>query len=84
MPKFFFSCEGYNNFADETGTELPDLATARQEAVRLAGQLMDDHPREISEASRWRVIVRSDVGETLFAIQFSFEINAADGTQGST
>ena len=42
MPRYFFHVDNGEFIPDETGTELPDLYAARREAVRSAGEMIDD------------------------------------------
>ena len=67
MPRYFFNCEGAQNFRDAEGTELPDLHAARIEAVRNAAEVMQDHPKAFSGQPRWRIFVTDEVGATVFA-----------------
>ena len=44
MPRFHFNVRDGSDLPDTDGTELPDLRTARHEAVKLAGRLLLDEP----------------------------------------
>jgi hypothetical protein len=37
MPRYYFNVIDGKNIVDDEGVELPDAATAKKEAVRLAG-----------------------------------------------
>jgi hypothetical protein len=42
MPVYFFHIDNGEFIPDETGTELPDLHAAQLEAVRSAGQMIEE------------------------------------------
>ena len=42
MPRYFFHVDNGEFIPDETGTDLPDLQAARREAVRAAGEMIDE------------------------------------------
>jgi hypothetical protein len=72
MPRFFFHVvDGYESL-DTEGTDLPDLATARNEAVTMSGQILRDGGGETLWAGTpWRLWVTDDTGATLFTLRFS-------------
>jgi hypothetical protein len=52
MPRFHFNVRDGSDLRDRDGTELPDLRTARREAVKLAGRLLLDEPDREPPLSR--------------------------------
>ncbi|OBQ82383.1 DUF6894 family protein [Mesorhizobium japonicum] len=48
MPRYFFHVDNCEFIPDQAGIDLPDLNAARREAVRAAGQMIDD-----SQQSFW-------------------------------
>ena len=51
--------------------ELPNLATAKCEAVRYAGRLLCDGAREFWDTGDFMMTVTDEKGLTLFTLQFS-------------
>ena len=77
MPNYFFHSEDGHLEIDEVGTELPDAAAARVEAVRFAGALLLDRPQAVWESSRWRLLVTDERRAVLFAVEVATAIGAA-------
>ena len=71
MPVYHFNVQDGSNIPDPDGTELPDLDTARNEAVKLAGRLLMDQPKTFWEGSEWHVEVTDDTGLLLFRLDFT-------------
>ena len=68
MPRFFFHrADGVFDHDDE-GTELPDLAAARIEAVRFAAEFMKDKPQEVWKGHNFRIEVSDDQGMLLCTV----------------
>ena len=70
MPVYHFNVKDGSEIPDPDGTELPDLHTARKEAVKLAGRLLLDDPETFWEGSEWHVEVTDDSGLLLFRLDF--------------
>jgi hypothetical protein len=70
VPRFHFNVRDGTNIPDPDGTELPDLKSARKEAVKLAGRLLLDEPDSFWEGSDWHVEVTDDRGVILFRLDF--------------
>ena len=78
MPRYFFHFEDGQVSLDEDGTDCPDLACAREEALATAGQMLRDTASSESfwSGQPWRLWVTdgpSGSGETLFTLRFSAE-----------
>jgi hypothetical protein len=70
MPVYHFHVRDGANIPDPDGTELPDLRSARVEAVKLAGRLLMDEPDSFWEGSNWHLEVTDDSGIALFRLDF--------------
>ena len=75
MPRFHFHSEGDRICMDLTGAELPDMAAAREEAVRRTGQELTAHAAEAVRERNWRMLVACEDG----GVRFSVEVSTADG-----
>ena len=69
MPRYFFSCEGAETFTDNVGTDLPDDAAARLQAVTNAAEVLRDKPHQFTDSPLWRVFVTDQQGRTVFALK---------------
>ena len=77
MPRFFFHLRDGESIDDPDGMYLPDMHTARLEAVRSARDIMaEDVRRGHLELSHW-IEVTDEQGEAIFALPFreAVEIN---------
>lgn len=71
MPLFHFNvCDGFD-LPDVDGTELPDLRTARREAVRLAGRLLPEEADKFWDGQEWKLEVTDHAGLILFRLDFT-------------
>jgi hypothetical protein len=59
MPRFFFQVEGP---PDDWGTELPDLAAAKCEAVRYAGRLICEEAERFWDTADFAMTVTDENG----------------------
>lgn len=71
MPRYFFDSEDGNVERDDVGTELPDVAAAKVEAMRYAGAIVADRPDELAATGRFRVVVRDQDGNTVARIHIT-------------
>jgi hypothetical protein len=69
MPRYFFNVEN-SSTVDDDGTELPDLATAKCEAVKLAGRMICDASNTFWDTQEINMIVTDERGMTLFLLDF--------------
>jgi hypothetical protein len=60
VPRFFFHHTDGKFDPDNEGTEFPDLATARVEAVRYAAELVRDRPDEVWAGDTFRIEVSDE------------------------
>ena len=77
MPRFYFHIEDDQTHIDQIGVELPDLPTARDEAVRAAGQILrNGAAKSLWSGKPWRMWVTLSpfvAEKPLFVIRFSAE-----------
>jgi hypothetical protein len=75
MPRFFFHIDDGWTHIDQVGVELPDLETARDEAVSAAGQIVrDGAAKNLWSGKPWRMWVTQSPLATekpLFVLRFS-------------
>ena len=68
MPRFFFHRTDGTFDPDNEGTDFPDLATARSEAIRFAAETVRDDPEEVWAGDTFRVEVSDAEGMLLCTI----------------
>lgn len=68
MPRYFFDTQDGQAVADAEGVELPNLAAAEIEAVRLAGELLREHAEEFWRSRVFSVSVTDQHGVGQFVI----------------
>ena len=68
MPRYFFHISDGRFIRDDEGTVLPNVATARREAIRMAGTLLHDEDDETWPDGRWDVTVTDGGGQTQFIL----------------
>ena len=75
MPRFYFHIDDGWTHIDQVGVELPDLETARDEAVSAAGQILrDGAAKNLWSGKPWRMWVtqsRFANEKPLFVLRFS-------------
>ena len=67
MPRFYFDLQ---DFEDHVGVALPDEASARQYAMRLAGDVIRDTQLDDYGRHYWRLDVREGVSKRLISMVF--------------
>ena len=70
MTRYFFNVEDSVGSPDDEGTELEGLATAKCEAVKLAGRVIIDAARSFWEKGDWKMTVTDESGLLLFSLLF--------------
>jgi hypothetical protein len=68
MSIYYFNVDDGLSNPDIEGSDLPDLDTARMEAVRRSGALLQDHAREFWRNRGWKLIVTDAVGMVMFTL----------------
>jgi hypothetical protein len=71
MPRFHFNVYDGVDAPDCDGTELPDWDTAREEAIRLSGELLRDSAKQMALGEDWRMEVTDETGLILFRLDFT-------------
>jgi hypothetical protein len=70
MPLYHFHIHDGVSTPDVEGTELGNVEQAREQAVRLAGELLCMHPRAFWQGDEWVMEVTDHDGLMLFTITF--------------
>ena len=78
MPIYFFDSQDGGRHKDLEGVDLPNLDTAKLEAVKMAGEMLRDYPNQLWRSHGWRVTVRDQEHQTLFVIRVAAGAAAAD------
>jgi hypothetical protein len=68
MPRYFFHVHDGQSSIDRDGTELASLQEAREEAVRLSGQMLRERAARFWEGEKWRLDVASPADVPLFTL----------------
>lgn len=72
MPAFHFNIVvGTTVLVDDEGTELPNLATAHDEAVKDARSLMSSAILDGLDISGRHINICNEIGETLLVVEFA-------------
>ena len=79
LPRYFFTVRDGRDLPDLDGTELPDLAAVRTEAVRYAGELLRDGVGEFWSGHEWRMEVTDVTGACAVTLRFSAEEHGSPG-----
>jgi hypothetical protein len=68
MPKFYFSVADNTVLEDTDGTELPDVAAAREHARAVASELMHHRDEMCGQAwDEWTMVVKDEKGAEVFS-----------------
>ncbi|WP_141245109.1 hypothetical protein [Mesorhizobium sp. WSM3860] len=79
MPRYFFHVDNGEFIPDQAGIDLPDLNAARREAVRAAGQMIDDSQQSFWEhMTPWNMHVTDDDSRLLFTLQFGAKVPSGE------
>ena len=73
MPRYFFNIQDGRNIVDHTGTELPDIYAAQNEAIRYSGELLQEMGAKFWNETEWILRVSDENGRVLFVLRFSAE-----------
>jgi hypothetical protein len=69
MPRYFISlCNGETDIVDEEGRELPDLETARRDALKAAGEIVAEELAQGREKIRIVLIIEDEARERLLEL----------------
>jgi hypothetical protein len=73
MPRFFFNLtDGNRTFDDPEGTELSDIASARDEATLSAREILNLRSKPgLPKWSSWRICVVNEEGGQVYCLSIS-------------
>ena len=71
MPRYFFNVYDGYSLLDQDGTELPDICTAQNEAIRLSGEILREEGSKFWNGTEWRLEVTDVTGVVIFPLHFS-------------
>lgn len=77
MPRYFFHVTDGYSARDTEGTELPDIYTAQDQAIRTSGEILRDMGGEFWNGTEWKLEVTDVHGRILLTLRFSAEEHAA-------
>ena len=69
MPRYHFHIHDEHGLLDEEGIDLPNLASAQMEAVRLAGAMLLDDASLIHNQDGWHLSVVDTDGAPLLRVE---------------
>ena len=77
MPRYFFHVQDGRDFSDTEGSELPDVQTAKMEAIRSSGELLRGNKgsSEFWSGKDWTLNVTDDKGGRVLTLRFSGELH---------
>ena len=70
MPRYFFNIHDGTSFIDRQGTELPDLAAVRREAVHTSAKVLKDSA-DYWDGTEWRMEVMDEAQEVVLRLLFT-------------
>ena len=70
VPRYFFNIDDGRSTRDLDGVELKDLATAKCEGVKLAGQMICADSDRFWNRREWGLTVTDTAGLILFSLAF--------------
>jgi hypothetical protein len=71
MPRYFFDIVDGDDFTDHQGSEWPDLAAARIEAVRYAAEVLKEMPERFWNTEEWVMTVRDALRRPILTLAFT-------------
>lgn len=73
MPRYYFDIKDGRDFPDVEGSEWPNLAAARIEAVRYAAEVLKEMPERFWHCEEWLMSVFDCNRQPLFTLTFKAE-----------
>ena len=83
MSRFFFHVFDGQDMLDDVGTELPDIAAVRREALATAGQILQEEDDAFWSGEDWRMHVVDEAGQEVLTLRFRATLGP-DATSGGT
>lgn len=77
MPRYYFNVQDTISYKDEDGVELPDLATAKEQAVCHFAEMLQKRAGIFTGKKDWQLTVTDDCGMILLTFSFSMRVPAA-------
>jgi hypothetical protein len=81
MPRYFFNVRDGTYLPDKEGSELPDDAAARTEALAASGEMLKGIVRDTGldfwNGEEWQMEVVNESGTTVAALRFSASVPPA-------
>ena len=71
MPRYYFNVHDGKSFFDAEGTELPNLDTAKREAIAYSAKLLADNVVQFRDGEPWAIDVTDESGLVLFSLIFA-------------
>lgn len=71
MARFYFNSEDGECFRDQEGTDLPDLAAAERDGIKIFGELVLNDPELFLTTETFRIIIQDQQRLTLYVIETS-------------
>jgi hypothetical protein len=72
MPRYYFPVRVDGLFeSDPEGTEFPDVAAARSDAISACGEMLRDLNGRFAAGSQWEMDVTDEAGRALLTFRFS-------------
>lgn len=79
MPRYLFHVDNGTFVPDETGTDLSNLDAARMEAVRAAGEMINDAKASFWEhLTPWVMHVTDSDHRLLFTLEFGAKVPSGE------
>ncbi|MCT2577693.1 MAG: hypothetical protein E5X23_09225 [Mesorhizobium sp.] len=79
MPTYHFHVDNGTFIPDPAGTDLPNLDAAQVEAVRAAGEMINDTKQSFwTHKTPWIMHVTDDRNRLLFSLQFAAKVPSGD------
>jgi hypothetical protein len=83
MPRYFFHVtDGYST-RDTEGTELRDIYTAQDQAIRTSGEILREMGAKFWDGTDWTMEVADEQGQILLMLRFSAEEHLASTNPSS-
>lgn len=73
MSRYYFDIIDGHDFPDHKGSEWPDLAAARTEAVRYSAEVLKEMPDRFWNCETWTMLVSDEHRNLLFTLKFLAE-----------
>ncbi len=70
MPRFYCNVHDGEPFLDQKGTDLPDLAAARREAIQTSARMLKDSA-DYWDGHEWRMEVVDETGRVVLILTFA-------------